>query len=120
MNTNFKDGPEAKRWLDENGHEAALASNRFDSTDAAKRFVASLYEYGAKRVFIDSETIISDEEEMKLGGDYADAIVIELEDGSASEELRSAYMKEAAHEGYDLEGESLPVIEGKYLYLWWD
>ena len=32
MNTMFQDGPEAREWLKWNGHEAALASNRFRST----------------------------------------------------------------------------------------
>ena len=56
----IKDGPEALQWLRSNGHEAALASNRFSSTAEAIAFVEQLYAAGASRVFIPADTIRDD------------------------------------------------------------
>ena len=108
----IKDGPEALQWLRANGHEAALASNRFSSTAEAIAFVEELYAAGARRVFVPADTIRDDEEERALGGAYSDSLVIELSSSDVPEE--------ATLEGYDLSHEPLPVIDGRYLYLWWD
>ena len=120
MSTPFSDGPEARAWLQRNGQEAALASNRFDSTAAALAFVEQLYAAGASRVFVPQDAIQDDEEEQSLGGPYADSLVIELASPDISPQLIELYFAEADHEGYDLRGEPPPVIEGRYLYLWWD
>ncbi|MFT3867101.1 MAG: hypothetical protein QM715_01260 [Nibricoccus sp.] len=121
MKIQFEDGPEALEWLRLNGHEAALASNRFPSTSEAAAFVEHLYAIGAKRVFVPQDAIIADEEEVvELGGPYSDSLVIELSDAGVSEELAAIYREEATLEGYDLSKEPLPIIEGRFLYLWWD
>src|SRR5256885_13701919 len=116
----IKDGPEALQWLRSNGHEAALASNRFSSTAGAITFVEQLYASGARRVFVPADTIIDDEEEPELGGAYSDSLVIELASSQVPEALSRLYCHEATMEGYDLRHEPPPIIDGRYLFLWWD
>jgi hypothetical protein len=116
----INDGPEALHWLRSNGHEAALASNRFSSTAEAITFVEQLYAAGADRVFVPADTIIDDEEEREMGGAYSDSLVIELSTSDVPEALSKLYREEATLEGYDLRHEPPPVIDGRYLYLWWD
>ncbi len=116
----IEDGPEALQWLRANGHEAALASNRFSCTADAIAFVEQLYAAGAHRVFVPADTIRDDEEERELGGAYSDSLVIELSSPDVPQPLSRLYCAEAALEGYDLRHEQPPVIDGRYLYLWWD
>jgi len=114
------DGPEALAWLRENRSASALAGNRFESTAAAIAFVESLYQTGATRVFVPQDSIRDDEIELReSGGPYADSLVIELPP-SPSRELFQLFEAEAAAEGYDdMKGEE-SVIDGRYLFLWWD
>ncbi len=112
-------GPEARQWLQSNQHTAPLASNRFSSREGAQEFVDALYEAGAKRVMIPSDSIRADDAELAQGGPYADAIVIELDPAKDSAEVLRLYKAEAQEEGYDLSAEN-PVIDGRWLYLWWD
>jgi hypothetical protein len=121
MTTPIEDGPEALQWLRENRHEAALASNRFQTTSEAVRFVERLYEVGAVRVWVPQDSIIADDEELiELGGPYSDTLFMELPEGGASDELEGIYRNEATIEGVDLRREPLPMIDGRYLVLWWD
>jgi hypothetical protein len=115
-------GPEALDWMRSNASKAALAGNRFESSLAAIQFVEQLYEAGAERVFIPQESIRDDERELRdSGGPYADALVIELpSDPLSSARLFRIFESEAESEGYgNLKGEN-SVIDGRYLYLWWD
>ena len=116
----FRDGPEALGWLKANGHIAALASNRFPKTSAAISFVEQLYAAGAKRVFVPEDTIIDDAEEHELGGAYSDSLVIEIPDSGLPAGLSNLYCQEATLEGYDLQQEPPPIIDGRFLFLWWD
>jgi hypothetical protein len=116
----IKEGPEALQWLRSNGHEAALASNRFSSTAEAIAFVEQIYAAGARRVFVPADTIIDDEEERELGGAYSDSLVIELSGSDVPDALSHLYCEEATLEGYDFRREPPPVIKGRYLYLWCD
>src|SRR5688572_10530259 len=116
----IKDGPEALEWLRSNGHEAALASNRFSSTAEAISFVEQLYAAGARRVFLPADCIVDEEEERELGGAYSDSLVIELSGADVPEALSHLYCEEATLEGYDLRHEPPPVIDGRFLFLWWD
>lgn len=116
----IKDGPEALHWLRSNGHTAALASNRFSSTSEAIAFVEQLYAAGARRVFVPADSIIDNEEERELGGPYSDSLVIEVSSANVPDALSSLYCKEATLEGYDLRHEPAPVVDGRYLFLWWD
>jgi hypothetical protein len=114
------DGPEALAWLRENRSASALAGNRFESTAAAIAFVETLYQAGATRVFIPQDSIRADEIELReSGGPYADSLVIELPP-LPSPELFRLFEAEAEAEGYDdMKGEE-SVIDGRYLFLWWD
>jgi hypothetical protein len=121
MDITFQDGPEAREWLKWNGHEAALASNRFRSTAEGLAFVEQLYVAGAKRVFVPQDAIIADEEELvDLGGPSSDTLVIELADCTVPLPLEEIYRQEATIEGFDRTQDPLPVIDGRYLLLWWD
>lgn len=66
MKITISDGLEAREWLQQNGHDSALAHNRFGSPANALAFVEELYAAGAKRVFVPGD-IIADEEELELG-----------------------------------------------------
>ncbi len=113
-------GPEALEWLRENRSPFAFAGNRFTSTQAAIAFVEQVYAAGARRVFIPDDAIRADPAELREhGGPYADAMVIELPD-QGREGLYQLFEQEAASEGYDEMKGDQSVIDGRYLYLWWD
>jgi hypothetical protein len=109
-------GPEAKGWLEINGQAAALASDRFGSTQEALEFVNALYAAGARRVIIPSDSIRDDEVERAQGGPYADAVIIELDPGKDSAEVLRLYKQEALSEGHDLSAEN-PIVDGRWLYM---
>ena len=111
-------GPEAKRWLESNRNPSAFASNRFGTSQVALEFVVSLYAAGAKHVLIPSDSI-RDHMAMEEGGPYADAIVIELDPDKDSSEVLRLYKEQATGEGYDLSAEN-PIIQGRWLFMWWD
>ena len=114
------EGPEALAWLRANQSSSGFAGNRFSSTAAAIEFVSQLYAAGAARVFIPNDAIRSDPAEIsESGGPYADALVIELPE-MHREALYHLFESEAEQEGYeDMKGDA-SVIDGRYLYLWWD
>src|SRR5258706_42534 len=114
-----RSGPEARLWLETNGQAAALGSNRFGSTQEALEFVTALYAAGAKKIMIPTDSILDDEIERAQGGPYADALIIELDSNKDSTEVLRLYKQEALSEGYDLTAES-PIIENRWLYIWWD
>jgi hypothetical protein len=109
-------GPEAREWLTRSEHPAALASNRFESTEDALNFVGQLYELGARRVFIPKNSIRDDGPE----GEYADSLVIDMGQPEASAELAALYVEEAEEQGLEVEPDNLPFEEDRYLLLWWD
>jgi hypothetical protein len=116
------DGPEALSWLRANRSRSGLAGNRFSSTAAAIEFVDALYKAGAARVFVPQDSIRADETELReSGGPYADSLVVELPTGQQpSAELFRLYAAEVESEGYgETKGEDC-VIDGRYLFLWWD
>jgi hypothetical protein len=111
---------EARAWLAKNGSESGFASNRFGPTEAARTFVEEVYSAGAAKVLIPNDAIRDDEEEVsEMGGPYADALVIELP-ASGREKLYSIFESEAAGEGYEEMTGAGSVIDGRFLYLWWD
>ena len=111
---------EARAWLAKNKSESGFASNRFGPTEAARAFVEDLYASGAVHVFIPNDAIRDDDDEVsEMGGPYADAMVVELP-ATGRERLYATFEKEAADEGYEeMTGEG-SVIDGRFLYLWWD
>jgi hypothetical protein len=112
-------GPEALEWLRNNKSASGFAGNRFDSTNAAIAFVQEVYAAGAKRVFIPDDAIRADAIELPECGPYADAMVIELPD-AGREAIYLLFEREAASEGCDDMRGNQSVIDGRYLYLWWD
>lgn len=114
------EGPEALAWLRANRSASAFAGNRFESTAAAIAFVETLYQAGATHILIPQDSIRDTEIELQeSGGPYADSLVIELP-SSPSRELFRLFEAEAKSEGYDdMKGEE-SVIDGRYLFLWWD
>ncbi len=121
MDIPIEEGPEAREWLKGNGNEAALASNRIESTAAGLGFVEKLYAAGAKRVFVPQDAIIADEEEIiELGGPSSDTLVVEFADGTVPPLLEHLYRQEATIEGFDRKEDPLPIIDGRFLLLWWD
>jgi len=66
---------------------------------------------------IPSDSIRDDETEMAQGGPYADALLIELDLTTDSAEVLRLYRQEARREGVSAES---PIVEGKWLYIWWD
>jgi len=115
-----KTGPVARDWLKKNQSACGLAGNRFGSTQEALEFVEDIYAAGAIRVFVPDDAIRDDEIEIReSGGPYADSLVIELSTGDRKK-IFEIFEREAEAEGYeDMTGPG-SVIEGKYLYLWWD
>ena len=118
--TTFQEGPEARAWLQGNGHESALAHNRFDCTANALAFVEQLYAAGAVRVFIPQDLILADEEELEMGGAYADHLVVEFAGSEVPPALATLYRAEATIEGWDRTDTWLPIIRSRFLLLWWD
>lgn len=113
-------GPEARDWLKTNKSDCCLAGNRFGSTQEALAFVEEVYAAGAARVFVPDDAISRDPAEIREhGGPYADSLVIELPVGDRKK-IYEIYEREAEAEGYeDMTGEGC-VIDGRFLYLWWD
>jgi hypothetical protein len=114
----ISEGPEAADWLRTNDHPAALASNRFMETAEALVFVEALYTAGAHRVFVPSDTIRDERDDS--GGDYSDTLIIEIAAAGVSAELAALYRAEAEAEGFPVDGEALPLINDRFLLLWWD
>jgi hypothetical protein len=113
-------GPEALAWLKSNGSKVGFAGNRFGSTREAIAFVEELYGAGAARVLVPDDAIRKHHAEVsEHGGPYADSLVIELPSGDRAD-LFEIYEHEAEAEGYgDMKGAD-SVIDGRYLFLWWD
>lgn len=111
-------GPEAWKWLRTNQNRSALASNRFSSTEEALEFVDKLYAMGAKRVLVPKDSIQNDSGTIKCrGGQYADALIVELDPEADSSELMNLCAEEGEGANERFPGEP---IDGKWLYLWWD
>lgn len=68
---------------------------------------------------IPADSIRDDEIETMQGGPYADALIIELDLTRDPVEVLQLYKQEALIEGYDLSAEN-PIVEGRWLYIWWD
>lgn len=108
-------GPEARQWLKENGNPHALATNRFDSKQDAVKFVESLYEAGATKVFVPNDSINDTEAERFDGGPYADAVVVEFDPKTAAR-LVPLLQREIDEQGG---GDPFAVPNG-WALLWWD
>jgi hypothetical protein len=106
----------ALAWLDSNKNKYALASNRFESTAEARKFVVELFRRGAVQVYVADPM----EEESRIkaeGGPYADTLVVELPADSAKRAaLFKLFAVEAGREGFEPEYDT----GQKLVLLWWD
>lgn len=107
---------EARAWIAARTTPYPLASNRFNTKEAAAAFIDSLYGAGADTVWVlnveqDSAWVAQE------GGPYADALLVQLpSDRSARARLFAYEGREARHEGFDPERDR----GQRYLYFWWD
>jgi len=97
---------EALEWLYSNNNPSAFATNRFEETDAAIKFVEKLYELGAQKVsvigILDDPELIEDE-----GGPYAESLIVELpKDNEKRNNIIKFYKKEMEDQGIE-EGEGI-------------
>ncbi len=112
------EGPEALEWLRTapNGDDNAFASNRFQGTDNAIRFVESLYAAGAERVIINQDNIVDEG-----GGDfYADALVVLFPRDPAARARVVKICKQEADREDGEESSAADWEEGDCAFLWWD
>lgn len=110
--TEYKQGPEAKKWLRQNDSESALASNRFGETRDALQFVQQLYAAGAVRVIVPQASIRKDDIET-----YADSLVVTLpSDPAKRERVWKLCAQELRREGEN-PGDS---ASEDHVLLWWD
>lgn len=107
-------GPEARAWLAENQHPAALASNRFRSTAAALDFVDRLYALGAARVVV-APTAIRFEDDVEA--EYADALIVRLAEDADARERVTDFLR--AHSGLT-SSEADVALDYGVVFLWWD
>ena len=107
---------DARAWLLENRNLSALASNRFETTAAALRFVNRLYGAGAESVLVSG--IRSEPWRLEAeGGPYASTLVVVLpQESQKREELFRLSNREAAREGLAVEQDH----GQRQLVLWWD
>ena len=112
MPRDYFQGPEALGWLRTNDSESALASNRFQDTSNAVRFVKKLYDAGAEHVLIPQDSIRSDEHES-----YADAMVVTL---PADPDRRARVLEICAPEMARQGGSVDELGSENQVYLWWD
>ena len=101
---------EARDWLTSNSHPYALASNRFETTIDALKFVKELYRAGALAV------LVKDIRQEAEGG-YTDTLFVQLPDGKlAREKIYAITTFEARREGFSPETDTGQIE----LTLWWD
>lgn len=75
----LKNTVEALDWLRDNRNEAALACNRFHSTENAIRFVQSLYDAGAEAVAIPRDRVFAEPWRIgQDGGPYTETLLVKL------------------------------------------
>jgi len=107
---------EARTWLARNGNSAALACNRFETSEQAQGFVEKLYLLGAVKVIIDNiyaEAFRIKEE----GGPYADTLFVEVpKEPEKRERLFAVFNQEARREG----GQAHQDTGQRIVELWWD
>jgi hypothetical protein len=112
--------PEAKSWLQENQNKYALAGNRFAGTEDAINFVNKLYDLGAVKVVISSDSIYNDKDRIeKEGGPYADAIVVTMPSSESQKAaLFEIFKKEAISQGMEFNSDT--DVKNNKVFIWWD
>ncbi|MBE0368683.1 hypothetical protein [Pseudoalteromonas aurantia] len=112
--------PEANTWLEENQNKHALAGNRFAGTEDAISFVNKLYDLGAVKVVISSDSIYKDKDRIeKEGGPYADAIVVTMPSSESQKAaLFEIFKQEAISQGIEFNSET--DVKNNKVFIWWD
>jgi hypothetical protein len=102
---------EARDWLRQNEHPAALAGNRFPTTAEALAFVEALYAAGAKKVVADN---VNDENV----GSYSDSLNVSLPKSRA----KRAKIFQVINDIGRPETDGGPVVDDgeDKVGLWWD
>jgi hypothetical protein len=110
--------PEALTWLASTPNLFALASYRFESTEAAIEFVQGLYRAGAQHVAIAQDCIRDDPATLKAeGGPWADRLWVTLpDDAQKAQPVIQLCRQEVENEGF-LFRESAGEED---IFLWWD
>jgi hypothetical protein len=115
---------EALQWLRDNRNNAALAGNRFHSTQEAIEFVQCLYDAGAEAVAIPIKRIFSEAWRIEQeGGPYTETLLVKL---PKELEKRRAVWRICEREyqrEYGEEWEQSPedfIPSSGIVDLWWD
>ena len=106
--------PDAREWIQNNGREGPLASNRFEGKEDALAFVEALYEAGAVKVVVDA--INDDEIEAAEGGPYAESLLVRLPSDPEKRERIFAIVDAESKKV----GEQVADVGKETLYFWWD
>jgi hypothetical protein len=118
MSDDSANGPEALTWLASTPNPFALASNRFESTEAAIEFVQGLYRAGAQHVAIAQDCIRDDPATLKAeGGPWADGLWVTLPDDAQKAQTVTQICRQ------EVESEGFPFHKSageKDIFLWWD
>jgi hypothetical protein len=115
-------GPEALQWLRDKAAPKGFALNRFTDKDRAICFVEQLYQLGASRVFVPEDSI-RDYEGLRdaVGGATSDSLVVVLpSDPVKRSALLEFYQAEATGAGLEQDTPGQSIVDGQYLYFWWD
>ena len=107
------------QWLKSNKNPYAFASNRFESTEGAIKFVEELYAEGATWVKISQECIREDEQTIKEeGGPAADGLIVKLpKDKIKRKAIFDICTREMINEGFEI---SERDVKNGMIFLWWD
>ena len=115
-------GAEAREWLRNKAAPKGFAPNRFPSKVEAIKFVEELYQLGAARVFVPEDSVRdSPKQRLEIGGASSDSLVVVLpSDSSEREALLQFYQQEASAEGLADDTPEKAIVDGQYLFFWWD
>jgi hypothetical protein len=112
----YEQGPEALAWLRANHNDSALATNRFQTTGNAVRFVEQLYAAGAADVRIDGIMMLPADH----WAPYADTLIVDLADDDRKQHELLELMEHVGRPDED-GGEPFPYFIGSSsVRLWWD
>lgn len=112
-------GPEALEWLETNKNPRAFASNRFESTRDAIRFVEALYSKGARSVTVSQRCIKNEPARIEAeGGPYAYGMAVLLPEDETARAAVLDLCRGQIDPAYrdDLERN---IVDGM-VFLWWD
>jgi hypothetical protein len=111
--------PEAEGWLRANWHPSAFATNRFDTTVGALKFVEQLYAAGATEIGVDNIVML----ESADWTPYADTLIVRLPEDRTRRRDLLALMKDVGRpdeNGPDSIEELLTDCGQSEVRLWWD